>query len=128
MLFDTDILIFVQRGNNQAAALVESAEQRHISTQTYMELLQCAKSKSQHRIIQQFFKDFGFTILPFTENIGHRASVYIEEYALSHAVRAGDAIIAATAVENHLTLSSANAKHFRPIKGLDLKVFKPKST
>lgn len=125
MLFDTDVLIFVQRGNIKAAALIESTEQRYISTQTYMELLQSAQNKTQHRIIQQFLKDFAFTVLPFTENIGHRASVYVEEYALSHAVRAGDAIIAATAVEHHLPLSTANSKHFRPIKELDLKVFKP---
>jgi len=125
MLFDTDVLIFVQHGNIKASALVESAEHRYISTQTYMELLQCAKNKEQHRIIQQFLKDFNFTVLPFTENIGHRASVYVEEYALSHAVRAGDAIIAATAVEHHMPLSTANTKHFRPVKELDLKVFKP---
>ncbi len=125
MLFDTDVLIFVQRGNIKAAELVEDAGQRYISTQTYMELLQCAKNKKQHRIVQQFLKDFNFTVLPFTENIGHRASVYVEEYTLSHAVRAGDAIIAATAVEHHLPLAIANTKHFRPIKELDLKVFKP---
>ncbi|MDQ7010369.1 MAG: type II toxin-antitoxin system VapC family toxin [Mariprofundaceae bacterium] len=125
MLFDTDVLIFVQRGNIKAAALIEAAEQRYISTQTYMELLQSAKNKKQHRIIHQFLRDFSFTVLPFTENIGHRASVYVEEYALSHAVRAGDAIIAATAVEHRLPLSTANAKHYRPIKELDLKVFKP---
>jgi len=125
MLFDTDVLIFVQRGKAKAAALVESTERRCISTQTYMELLQCAKNKEQHRIIQQFLKDFSFTVLPFTENIGHRASVYVEEYALSHGVRAGDAIIAATAVEQHLPLSTANARHYRPIKELNLKVFKP---
>ena len=125
VLFDTDVLIFVQRGNINASVLVEDTEQRYISTQTYMELLQCAKNKQQHRIIQQFLKDFSFTVLPFTENIGHRASVYVEEYALSHAVRAGDAIIAATAVEHHLPLATANIKHFRPIKELDLKVFKP---
>jgi len=125
MLFDTDILIFVQRGNIKAATLIESAEQRYISTQTYMELLQCAENKKQHRIIQQFLKDFNFMVLPFTENIGHRASVYVEEYALSHAVRAGDAIIAATAVEHHLPLSTANTKHFRPIKELELRIFKP---
>lgn len=50
---------------------------------------------------------------------------YIEEYVLSAGLRAGDAIIAATAVEDTLPLMSANAKHFRPIKELDLVVFRP---
>ena len=66
---------------------------------------------------------FGFIVLPLTENIGHRALVCIEEYGLSHGLRAGDAIIAATAAENNLTLVSSNAKHFKPIKELQLKVF-----
>lgn len=50
---------------------------------------------------------------------------YIEEYTLSSGLRAGDAIIAATAVENNMTLISSNAKHFKPIKELKLKVFRP---
>jgi len=52
MVFDTDVLIFVQRGNVKAAQWVESAVNRYISTQTYMELLQGAKNKIQHKIIQ----------------------------------------------------------------------------
>jgi len=64
-------------------------------------------------------------MLPLTENIGHRAAVYVEEYTLSHGLRAGDAIIAATAAENNLPLYTSNAKHFKPIKELKLKVFKP---
>ena len=81
---------------------------------------------SKIRVLGKYARpDFSFTVLSFTENIGHRASVYVEEYTLSHAVRAGDAIIAATAVEYHLPLSTANTKHFRPIKKLNLKVFKP---
>lgn len=78
-----------------------------------------------HTCINDFLTAFGFTILPLSENIGHRALIYIEEYALSRGLRAGDAIIAATAVENNMTLVSGNAKHFRPIKELKLKVFKP---
>lgn len=125
MLFDTDIFIWVQRGNEKAAALMEKAAERYISIQTYMELLQCATDKRQHRLVKQFVADFGFIVLPLTENIGHRALVYVEEYALSHGLRAGDAIIAATATENNLPLASGNAKHFRAIKELELKVFKP---
>jgi len=60
-----------------------------------------------------------------TENIGHRALVYVEEYALSASMRAGDAIIAATAIENNMMLVSSNVKHFKVIKELQLKAFKP---
>ncbi len=123
MVFDTDVLIFVQRGSVKAAQWVENAKKRYISTQTYMELLQGAKDKKQHQVIQRFLKDYTFTVLPLTQNIGHRASVYVEEYALSHAMRAGDALVAATAVENHLPLASANEKHFRVIQELDLHIF-----
>jgi predicted nucleic acid-binding protein len=125
MLFDTDVLIFVQRGNLKAAKVIDACSQRHISAQTYMELLQDAANKKQHTWTIAFLKEFQFTILPLTENIGHRASIYVEEYSLSHTVRAGDAIIAATAVENGIPLMSANKKHFKPIKELDLRVFKP---
>ncbi len=125
MLFDTDIFIWVQRGNVKAAKLMESVEERSLSVQTYMELLQGAQNKKQHLQIKDFLMTFNFRVLPFTENIGHRACVYLEEYTLSSGIRAGDAIVAATATENNLTLVSSNAKHFRPIKELKLKIFKP---
>ena len=41
------------------------------------------------------------------------------------AAKIGDAIIAATAVENNLTLVSGNRKHFRMIKELRFKGFTP---
>ena len=125
MIFDTDIFIWIQRGNPKAARLVEREQERFISVQTYLELLQGAENKQQHEYTKQFLKDFGFRTIPFSGNIGHRATVYIEEYSLSHGLRAGDALIAATAAENNLVLCSSNAKHFKPIRDLKLKVFNP---
>lgn len=125
MIFDTDIFIWVQRGNKNAAKLMENSEERYLSIQTYMELLQCAKNKTQHKHVKDFLASFFFNVLPLTENIGHRASIYVEEYTLSNSVRSGNAIIAATAVENNMTLSSSNKKHFSTIKELKLKVFRP---
>ena len=125
MIFDTDILIWIQRGNIKASEYVDNAPNRYISIQTYMELIQEDKSKSQQKHIKNFLSDFNFIILPFTENIGHRASIYIEEYTSSSGLRSGDAIIAATAVENNMVLASSNTKHFKVIKDLELKAFKP---
>lgn len=125
MIFDTDIFIWAQRGNEKAAKLMEMSEERHLSIQSFMELLQCAKNKKQYKLIKDFLTSFNFLVLPLTENIGHRASIYIEEYTPASSLRSGDAIIAATAVENNLPLVSSNVKHFRMIKELKLKSFKP---
>jgi predicted nucleic acid-binding protein len=125
MIFDTDIFIWAQRGNENAAELLQKAQEKYLSIQTYMELLQCAKNKIQHKHTKDFLSSFGFNVLPLTENIGHRASIYVEEYTLSSSIRSGDAIVAATAVENNMVLSSSNAKHFKVIKDLKLKIFKP---
>lgn len=125
MIYDTDILIWIQRGNKKAATLIEKDEDKYLSIQSYMELLQGAKNKTHHKYIKSFICEFVFSILPFTENIGHRALIYVEEYALSSNMRSGDAIIAATAVENNMTLVSSNVKHFKAVKDLQLKAFKP---
>ena len=125
MIFDTDIFIWVQRGNTKAAALIDGTKDRFLSVQTYMELLQCAKDKQQLRLVKRFISDFRFSVLPLTENIGHRALVYVEEYGLSSGMRAGDAIIAATASENNMPLATGNAKHYKVVKELALKVFRP---
>jgi len=120
VIFDTDIFIWAQRGNTKAARYFEKIVRRCLSIQTYMELLQGARNKEQHLMIKDFLIEFDFEILPLTENIGHRAAIYIEEYRLSSGLRAGDAIIAATATEAHLELLTSNIKHFRAIR--DLKV------
>ena len=125
MLFDTDVLIGVQKGNQQAAKLIENNLSRFISVQTYMELFQCARHKQDHKVMRNFLNEFDFKILPFTEKIGHGAAIYIEEYSLSSGLRSGDAIIAATAVEENHILSTANHKHFKDIKDLQLKILKP---
>lgn len=126
MIFDTDIIIWLQRGNLKAASLIEKDNVRMISIQTYMELLQCVNNKKQQQIIRNFLREFDFTLLPLTENIGHRASIYIEEYSMVNGLRAGDAIIAASAIENDVMLATGNYKHYKIIPNLELHPFKPK--
>ncbi|MGD0838367.1 MAG: PIN domain-containing protein [Polyangia bacterium] len=125
MIFDTDVLVYAQRGARRAAVAIDSAAERLVSVQSLMELLQGARDKDDLRIIKRFMVELSFAVLPLSENVGHRALVYIEEYGLSSGLRAADAIIAATAVENAMPLMTANAKHFRTIRDLELIVFKP---
>lgn len=125
MLFDTDVLIWVLRGNAKAAKAVDAAESRAISVVTYMELLQGARDKSEMRQIKSFLADMRFGMLPLTENTGHRASIYMEEYGLSISMSMADALIAAAAVEANEVLLTGNDKHYKAVKELQIKRFRP---
>ncbi len=109
----------------KAAQSIKDEDERLLSVQSYMELLQGAENRKQHEQTKSFLRDFGFLTLPFSENIGHRAAVYIEEYGLSHELRAGDAIVAATAAEGAHVLCTSNARHFSPIRDVKTRIFRP---
>ena len=124
MLFDTDVLIWVLRGNAKAAKAVDDADARALAVVAYMELLQGAPDKAEVRAIKSFLTDMQFALLPLTENIGHRASIYMEEYGLSISMSMADALIAATAIEANELLITGNDKHYKAIKELELKRFR----
>ncbi len=124
MLFDTDVFIWAQRGNRHATEVMAAEPGRFLSVQTLLELLQCAQNRRQQADIKGFLKEFEFETLPLSGVIGAKAVGLIESYSLGFGLRAGDSIIAATALEHGMPLMTGNAKHFRPVKGLDLRVFK----
>jgi hypothetical protein len=125
MLFDTDVLIWMLRGNLEAAKTIEKSQRRYVSIVTYMELLQGARDRQEVKTIKSFLTQCAFQMLPLTENIGHRAAIYMEEYGLKVAMCMADALLAATAVESQLVLCAGNRKHYGPIAELDLNVFRP---
>lgn len=125
MLFDTDVLIWFLRGNAKAARVIDNSPERRLSIVTLMELLQGARDKRESRLIRRFIADQAFQVRPLTESIGNRAAVYMEEYGLASGLRVADALIAATAVENGLTLCSGDRSHYRAVSELDLHLFRP---
>ena len=124
MIFDTDVVIWAFRGNERAARAIDAPQVREISVVSYMELVQGALNKNELRMIREYLADVGFLFLPLSESIGQRASIYMEEYALSSAMGLPDALIASTAVEHQKDLCSGNAKHYRAVSELKLKTFK----
>ena len=125
MLFDTDVLIWFLRGNSRAAEAIQEEPERWISIVTYMELIQGVKNKQEARTIRGFLKEFGFELLALTENIGHRAAIYIEEYSLMSGLRMADALVAATATENRTALCTGDYGHYRALKDVEIVRFRP---
>ncbi|MEQ1704829.1 MAG: type II toxin-antitoxin system VapC family toxin [Rickettsiales bacterium] len=121
MIFDTDILIWVQRGVNGAANLINDADKRRISIISYMEFIQAAKNKKMLSICKNFLGNLDLEIIPISPDISHRAAVFIEEFSLSHGLSIADALIAATAFEYGEPLATSNYKDYKMIAGLEIK-------
>jgi len=125
MLFDTDVLIWYLRGNRKAGQAIDACADPAISIVTYMEMIQGAHNRDEVRTIRAFLRDLSLRMVPLSENIGHRAVVYLEEYGLKVALGLADSLIAATAVENNLLLVTGNQKHFGVIQDLQIQTFRP---
>jgi predicted nucleic acid-binding protein len=52
MIFDTDILIWVQRGSIRAANMIDNTEKRYLSILSYMELLHGAGNKNSISLLK----------------------------------------------------------------------------
>lgn len=124
MIFDTDILIWFLRGNEKAAQVIENEDLRKISTITYLELFQGVKNKQESKQIRHFVSDYSFEVIPLSENIGHRAIIYMEQYGLKVDICLSDVLIAASTVETNEILYTGNTKHYRIIPDLEIKQFR----
>lgn len=111
-LVDTDVLMWLLRGRACARKAVLEAVEPPLSIITWTELVQGMCDKHELRLTS---REQHWRVLPLDEDIGHRASLYIESCALSHGIQLADALIAASAVENAAPLLTANAKHSKVI-------------
>ncbi len=125
MIFDSDVLIWFFRGDAGAARLVDSQTSRRLSIVSLMELFQGARSKKEMAELRRFFRDNSFQVIPVDEPISYAAAGLIEDHALSDGLQVADALIAATALEAGDTLATANVRHFRRVRGIQLKQFRP---
>ena len=125
MLVDTDVIIWMLRGNRKAARCIDGQPSLQIAAISYMELLKGARDKQEQKTIKSFLYDLGFEFLPVTQNICHRAIVYMEEYCLASGIDLADALIAATAAENGIELCTGNRRHYSIFSELTLHIFRP---
>jgi hypothetical protein len=124
-LVDTDILIWYLRGNTKAAKYLESLS-FSISAVTYKELVQGMRNKEELQILRATLKNWNIDTVHIDNSISAKAMFYVEEHFLSHNLRLADSLVAATAVSCGMDLATANIKHYKSIKELQLTPFKPK--
>jgi predicted nucleic acid-binding protein len=122
-LVDTDVLIWHLRGYAQAAQALDRLPRLTLSAMSYLELLQGMRNKTEMAAVQQMFAQRQAHILPITPAITQRATELMTTLSLSHGLQAGDALIAATALEHQLRLFTGNTKHFASISGLEVERF-----
>ena len=125
VLIDSDVLIWLMRGNAAALAAISQEADWTLSAVSYMELVQGCRNKAELKAVQKAFKSGAGDVLPVTAGISDAACRLVEKYSLSHSVHVADALIAATAMAHKLPLLSGNGKHFAAIDGLVLRTFKP---
>jgi len=123
-LIDTDVLIWYLRGNEKARNVLHSRE-FCISSITYMELLQGMRNKQELKAFQKMVKSWGIKVVYVDEDISAKALFYMEEYFLSHSLEIADSLIASTCTKYGLTLVTANDKHYKVFKDLDIEIFRP---
>jgi len=127
MIFDTNIFIYADRGILSAKQLIMSTQDRAISAVTYMEYVPFCRNKQELAVFEKMLKALQFTIYDIDSSISFKARQMVKEYALSHSVEMGDALIAATALTHNEILCTSNIKHFTPVPELKINKYSPEN-
>jgi predicted nucleic acid-binding protein len=120
-LVDSDVLIDVSRGRVAAREYIDALpEGWAISQISALELIVGARDKRDLADIDAFLS--AYVIVPLRGSTGARAYELLKLYAKSHGLHVFDSLVAATAIEEGLTLVTKNRRHFEMIEALNLEV------
>ena len=100
-------------------------QQRSISAVTYMEYAPFCRNNSELAVFEKMLKALQFTIHEVDHAISYQARQLVRQFALSHSMEMGDALIAATALSHKELLCTGNNKHFAHVNGLLLELYLP---
>lgn len=125
MVIDTDVLIWYMKGNKNAYKTIEDSKNFFISVVTYMELVQGMRDKNELNKLRRALHAWNSKILYISEEISVKAMFFVEQHYLSHSIQLADALIGATAISHGLPILTGNDKHYKILKDLQTKKFRP---
>ncbi len=125
MIVDTDVLIWYLKGNENAFEVIENSNNFFISVVTYMELVQGMRNKKELNSLRQALHILNAQVLYISEGISVKAMFFVEQHFLSHSMQLADALIGATAITYGSPILTANDKHYKILRDLQIKIFRP---
>ncbi len=125
MIIDTDVLVWLLRGNRKAQEVIHKNIPFSISVVTYIELIQGMRDKKEMNSFIKQLSNWNVDIIQISNDISTRAMIYVEHYYHSGALQLADALIAATCVHSSHVLLTGNEKHYKIIPNIQLKKFLP---
>lgn len=125
MIIDTDVLIWYMKGNERAYKAIEGSANFNISVVTYMELVQGMRNKDELNELRRALHGWNTKILYISEEISVKAMFFVEQHYLSHSMQLADALIGATAISHGLSIFTGNDKHYKILKDVQIKKFRP---
>lgn len=119
VLLDSDVLIEWLRGHEpfvrRIRTLIETHAQLFWTPVSIAEVFAGVRRGEEDDVASLFLLLEPVSITP---EIGRKAGGFLKSYAKSHGLELGDALIAACASTEELSLWTLNRKHY-PMKGLD---------
>jgi len=125
VVIDTDVLIWYMKGNEKAYKVIERSKNFFISVVTHMELVQGMRNKNELNHLRRALYAWNTKILYISEEISVKAMFFVEQHYLSHSIQLADALIGATAISHGFPILTGNDKHYRILKGIQIKKFRP---
>jgi len=120
-LIDSDLLIDISRGKQSAREFVDALpEAWAISQVSALELIVGARDQRDLAAIDAFLS--AYIIVPLRASTSSTAYEPLKRYGKSHGLHVFDSLVAATAMDEGLTLVTKNRRHFTVIEGLSLRV------
>jgi predicted nucleic acid-binding protein len=125
MVIDTDVLIWYMKGNEKAQRAIEDSTNFFVSVVTYMELVQGMRNKKELNNFRNALRVWNSEILYISEEISVKAMFFVEQHYLSHSIQLADAFIGATAIAYGLPILTGNDKHYKVLRDIQIKKFRP---
>ncbi len=90
-----------------------------------MELVQGMRNKKELNNFRKALHVWDSEILYISEEISVKAMFFVEQHYLSHSIQLADALIGATAIAYGLPILTGNDKHYKILKDIQIKKFRP---